>query len=406
MLWKMRKDLIDEGLESGAVRSDTINDLEAILVKLRYLLDPAAATRYKLIATSAPRRDVFPKGATRAARDARNAMTDAQRRRRVLGCNRERRRAISFLCLEGSVAMELDARPARRGPGAGGGGRAGRSCCCRARCGRSTCSRAARLRARRLGPDGPAAARAPAVVGAGGRDENAAPTPARRSRAALPGARRTPSPRACRRWRRRRADRRRSRRCSSRAPRAGARRLVRERDKDPSRRRRGATTTPSRPRCWASRRPRQRRPRVLQVVPAPRARDGALGDDGRPRGRGREARQRLRRGPAPVGRVRRARRRLPRRRGHAGRRHAPRRHAWPLGRGDFKDDAARCVVIVGVPRAALRRGDASKSSTPTATAGRSKAEAPQLSRPRAASSATRRTTARSSSSTAPSTSTR
>ena len=53
---KMRKDLIDEGLESGAVRSDTINDLEAILVKLRYLLDPAAATRYKLIATSAPRR--------------------------------------------------------------------------------------------------------------------------------------------------------------------------------------------------------------------------------------------------------------------------------------------------------------------------------------------------------------
>ena len=56
MLWKMRKDLIDEGLESGAVRSDTINDLEAILVKLRYLLDPAAATRYKLIATSAPRR--------------------------------------------------------------------------------------------------------------------------------------------------------------------------------------------------------------------------------------------------------------------------------------------------------------------------------------------------------------
>ena len=55
MLWKMRKDLIDEGLESGAVRSDTINDLEAILVKLRYLLDPAAATRYKLIATSAPR---------------------------------------------------------------------------------------------------------------------------------------------------------------------------------------------------------------------------------------------------------------------------------------------------------------------------------------------------------------
>ena len=70
MLWKMRKDLIDEGLESGAVRSDTINDLEAILVKLRYLLDPAAATRYKLIATSAPRRDVFPKGATRAARGA------------------------------------------------------------------------------------------------------------------------------------------------------------------------------------------------------------------------------------------------------------------------------------------------------------------------------------------------
>ena len=113
MLWKMRKDLIDEGLESGAVRSDTINDLEAILVKLRYLLDPAAATRYKLIATSAPRRDVFPKGATRAARDARNAMTDAQRRRRVLGCDGERRRAISFLCLEGSVAMETLTRGQR-----------------------------------------------------------------------------------------------------------------------------------------------------------------------------------------------------------------------------------------------------------------------------------------------------
>ena len=113
MLWKMRKDLIDEGLESGAVRSDTINDLEAILVKLRYLLDPAAATRYKLIATSAPRRDVFPKGSTRAARDARNAMTDAQRRRRVLGCDGERRRAISFLCLEGSVAMETLTRGQR-----------------------------------------------------------------------------------------------------------------------------------------------------------------------------------------------------------------------------------------------------------------------------------------------------
>ncbi|KAH8052641.1 ATP-dependent DNA helicase [Aureococcus anophagefferens] len=70
ILWKLRKTLIDEGLESGAVRSDTINDLEQILVKLRYLLEPAAARHYRLICRSEPRGSVAMTQLTRGQRAA------------------------------------------------------------------------------------------------------------------------------------------------------------------------------------------------------------------------------------------------------------------------------------------------------------------------------------------------
>ncbi|KAJ8607328.1 hypothetical protein CTAYLR_009553 [Chrysophaeum taylorii] len=86
IIWKLRKTLIEEGLESGAVRSDTINDLEAILVKLRYVLDSEAATHYRLIATRSSRGD----------------------------------RAVRFVCLSGSVAM----RALTRGQRAAGLGKA------------------------------------------------------------------------------------------------------------------------------------------------------------------------------------------------------------------------------------------------------------------------------------------
>ena len=132
ILWKLRKTLIDEGLESGAVRSDTINDLEQILVKLRYLLEPAAARHYRLICRSEPR--VAPKAPwqptrrgpargggrggrggrgrgreSKAARDARERVEEAERaaaaRRVETGCDADRKLTLRFVCLQGSVAM-------------------------------------------------------------------------------------------------------------------------------------------------------------------------------------------------------------------------------------------------------------------------------------------------------------
>lgn len=79
LLWKLRKTLIEEGLESGAVRSDIINDLEAILVKLRYLLEPSAARHFRLV-------------------------VDAKQRTE---------RSLSFVCLSGSVAMHTLTRGQR-----------------------------------------------------------------------------------------------------------------------------------------------------------------------------------------------------------------------------------------------------------------------------------------------------
>ncbi|KAH8060486.1 ATP-dependent DNA helicase [Aureococcus anophagefferens] len=128
ILWKLRKTLIDEGLESGAVRSDTINDLEQILVKLRYLLEPAAARHYRLICRSEPR--VAPKApwqptrrgprarrrpaaaaaaaAPRVKARARRAGRGGRARRRArveTGCDADRKLTLRFVCLQGSVAM-------------------------------------------------------------------------------------------------------------------------------------------------------------------------------------------------------------------------------------------------------------------------------------------------------------
>uniref|UniRef100_A0A7S3JWL8 ATP-dependent helicase C-terminal domain-containing protein n=1 Tax=Aureoumbra lagunensis TaxID=44058 RepID=A0A7S3JWL8_9STRA len=74
ILWKLRKTLIEEGLESGAVRSDMINDLEALLIKLRFLLLDDASSHYRLIVRGTSRND-------------------------SLGAS------LSFCCLSGTVAM-------------------------------------------------------------------------------------------------------------------------------------------------------------------------------------------------------------------------------------------------------------------------------------------------------------
>ncbi|KAJ1455038.1 helicase C-terminal domain-containing protein [Pelagophyceae sp. CCMP2097] len=106
ILWKLRKTLIDEGLESGAVRSETINDLECILVKLRYLLDDSAAAHYRLIATKRPRkRDSAPKGPAAKKRDFAKKQQEAEVRRAACGCDERHDLSLTFACLRASVAM-------------------------------------------------------------------------------------------------------------------------------------------------------------------------------------------------------------------------------------------------------------------------------------------------------------
>ena len=99
ILWKLRKTLIEEGLESGAVRSDTINDLEAILVKLRFLLDPESAKHYRLIALgpkpAKKQKSKFRGRKNKAFEDDDDDDEDTMGAR------------LRFVCLSGSVAMQV-----------------------------------------------------------------------------------------------------------------------------------------------------------------------------------------------------------------------------------------------------------------------------------------------------------
>jgi len=111
VLWKLRKTLIEEGLESGAVRSDTINDLEAVLVKLRYLLDADAARHYRLIARGARRRRVPPTRGGRRRGDDREAPTTSAAS--AHDDDDDASASVEFVCLSASVAMRTLTRGQR-----------------------------------------------------------------------------------------------------------------------------------------------------------------------------------------------------------------------------------------------------------------------------------------------------